>query len=279
MFPNTLSFDWGMDAVPRITSLRDSRNLVSCLFYVFLVFIVKDAVRSVILTRKPVLRPAYNARDSCVVCQPSTYNHHHHHHHHQHHDLQQHTASCRTSNNNNTTQFHSSSCVCTSKDTLHHYHRHLRTVRNDQAAILSLAFLVLPFIPATNLLYYVGFVMAERVLYMPSVGLCLLLGLSSAALWNSYRRYRLVFVCAFVTVLVAFSARTVLRNLDWKSEEALYRSAIPINPPKAYGNLGSILSSQGRADEAERAFRMALDFRPNMADVHYNLSIDLNRLL
>lgn len=39
----------------------------------------------------------------------------------------------------------------------------------------------------------------------------------------------------------------------------------------AYGNLGSVLSSQGRAAEAEWAFRRALQFRPNMADVHYNL--------
>lgn len=39
----------------------------------------------------------------------------------------------------------------------------------------------------------------------------------------------------------------------------------------AYGNLGSILSSQGRLDEAETALRTALQYRPNMADVHYNL--------
>lgn len=39
----------------------------------------------------------------------------------------------------------------------------------------------------------------------------------------------------------------------------------------AYGNLGSVLSSRGRIDEAERAYNLALQYRPNMADVHYNL--------
>lgn len=39
----------------------------------------------------------------------------------------------------------------------------------------------------------------------------------------------------------------------------------------AYGNLGSILNSKGRIEEAEEAFRRALKHRPNMADVHYNL--------
>ncbi|KAJ8974815.1 hypothetical protein NQ317_010392 [Molorchus minor] len=41
-----------------------------------------------------------------------------------------------------------------------------------------------------------------------------------------------------------------------------------------YGNLGSVLSSQGRVEEAEWAFRRALHFRPNMADVHYNLPLE-----
>ncbi|KAK6640634.1 hypothetical protein RUM44_012330 [Polyplax serrata] len=38
-----------------------------------------------------------------------------------------------------------------------------------------------------------------------------------------------------------------------------------------YGNLGSILNAQGRGDEAEAAYRMALKHRPNMAEVYYNL--------
>ena len=39
----------------------------------------------------------------------------------------------------------------------------------------------------------------------------------------------------------------------------------------ALGNLGSVLSSQGRFDEARKALLEALKHRPNMADVHYNL--------
>ena len=34
--------------------------------------------------------------------------------------------------------------------------------------------LSVPFIPATNLFFYVGFVVAERILYIPSIGFCLL---------------------------------------------------------------------------------------------------------
>jgi protein O-mannosyl-transferase len=35
--------------------------------------------------------------------------------------------------------------------------------------------------------------------------------------------------------------------------------------------LGSVLSSKGRTAEAEFCYKKALEHRPNMADVHYNL--------
>ena len=41
----------------------------------------------------------------------------------------------------------------------------------------SLALMALPFIPASNLFFPVGFVVAERVLYAPSMGFCLLVAL------------------------------------------------------------------------------------------------------
>lgn len=39
----------------------------------------------------------------------------------------------------------------------------------------------------------------------------------------------------------------------------------------ALGNLGSVLSTQGRYEEAKQSLQLALKYRPNMADVHYNL--------
>lgn len=39
----------------------------------------------------------------------------------------------------------------------------------------------------------------------------------------------------------------------------------------ALGNLGSVLSSQGRYEEAKLALQSALAHRPTMADAHFNL--------
>ena len=42
---------------------------------------------------------------------------------------------------------------------------------------VALAMMIIPFLPASNLFLCVGFVVAERVLYLPSAGYCLLVAL------------------------------------------------------------------------------------------------------
>ena len=53
---------------------------------------------------------------------------------------------------------------------------------NNRALLMSLALLAVPFLPASNLFFPVGFVVAERVLYVPSMGYCLLVALGFNAL-------------------------------------------------------------------------------------------------
>lgn len=127
---------------------------------------------------------------------------------------------------------------------------------NSSAAVLiSLSILVLPFIPATNIFFYVGFVVAERILYLPSVGYCLLVGLGLGKLINSQinvdddksvrvrncnsdgRRVgnngkSIAAIVCLIVLISTFSFKTVIRNRDWYDEESLYRSAINVNPPK-----------------------------------------------
>ena len=55
---------------------------------------------------------------------------------------------------------------------------------------VSMAMLVVPFLPATNLLFRVGFVIAERVLYLSSAGGVMLIVLGASALSARYRTVR-----------------------------------------------------------------------------------------
>ena len=53
-----------------------------------------------------------------------------------------------------------------------------------RAPLLAGLLLLLPLAPAANLAFPVGFAVAERVLYMPSLGACALAALLLAAAWE-----------------------------------------------------------------------------------------------
>ena len=54
------------------------------------------------------------------------------------------------------------------------------------SVLFALIMTLLPFIPASNLLFPVGFVIAERILYLPSMGYCLLVAIG----FNAFKTVR-----------------------------------------------------------------------------------------
>lgn len=71
-----------------------------------------------------------------------------------------------------------------------------------------------------------GFVVAERVLYMPSMGWCLLV----AHGWRLLARRRATVAAgALIFLLLAFSAKTYVRNWDWKTEYSIFASGLKVS--------------------------------------------------
>lgn len=369
VYPHTLSFDWGMDAIPRITSLFDTRNIVSLLFYSALCRIV---IKSVLLNRRatpkvnstkrlgrtiqkrkhqghgsklfddvPMVQSnqLWDSENSCLVCKQGLK--------HRHASAfqsngniglaaslfgAQNGVSCskkqiislsplkkyirnnnsiylnnnglcksddvtnnnlNNNNNNNSSVYDfNNNSVCVNDNTCSlsppativfqpskhvHVNSHKKSVQSlssrltsiaghikcaeksmrvaklngASAALISLAILTLPFLPASNLFFYVGFVVAERILYLPSVGYCLIIGLGLGKLINlkvesgssvgktrqkveaqRHSTRSIATILLLIIMISAYSLKTIRRNRDWQDEESLYRSAIKINPPK-----------------------------------------------
>lgn len=51
---------------------------------------------------------------------------------------------------------------------------------------MALALIVVPFLPASNLFFRVGFVIAERILYLSSIGFCVLIVLGVRQICVTY---------------------------------------------------------------------------------------------
>ena len=93
--------------------------------------------------------------------------------------------------------------------------------------------LILPFLPASNLFVIVGFTIAERVLYLPSAGFCLL---ATRLLAPSPRKQQQSGVVhwlrrlVILLLLVFHSILTMRRNLDWRTNLTLLQSGVDHQP-------------------------------------------------
>nr|XP_040136782.1 protein O-mannosyl-transferase TMTC1 isoform X7 [Ictidomys tridecemlineatus] len=140
--------------------------------------------------------------------------------------------------------------------------------------LVGLLFLVFPFIPASNLFFRVGFVVAERVLYTPSMGYCILFvhGLSKLCTWLN-RCGATTLIVSTVLLLLLFSWKTVKQNEIWLSRESLFRSGVQTLPhnAKVHYNYANFLKDQGRNREAIYHYRTALKLYPRHASALNNL--------
>lgn len=175
--------------------------------------------------------------------------------------------------------------------------------------LMSIVFGVVPFIPASNLLFPVGTVVAERLLYFPSVGFCLLVGhvLQSALaisykygsadllqsrtaeddgsklntvvhltkpLKDAFRRcYALITLCAW-SLLLCGCYRSQLRNAEWADETTLFSAALLVSPTnnKVLSNIGKTLLGSDNA-QTIRILRVATAIVPHEAIGHTNLGL------
>ena len=118
--------------------------------------------------------------------------------------------------------------------------------RSAAAAVgVAAAFIVLPFLPASNLFFPVGFTLAERIMYIPSIGACVLTGLlHSRWVAGAARSYRVPVapaVLAAAAVLGMCAAVTYQRSCQFVDFETLLRADLRANPHNAknWYSLGS----------------------------------------
>ncbi|XP_058478894.1 protein O-mannosyl-transferase TMTC4 isoform X1 [Solea solea] len=139
---------------------------------------------------------------------------------------------------------------------------------------LGLVLLVVPFLPACNIFFRVGFVVAERVLYLSSAGYCLLLAYSVGHCCYRWTKYRRLLCVSVLLLLCVHVARCALRSYQWRSEQSLFTSALSVCPlnAKVHYNVGKNLADRGNASAAigyyREAVRFSVTFRLHPTYVH-----------
>jgi protein O-mannosyl-transferase len=140
----------------------------------------------------------------------------------------------------------------------------LRRLRPKNPIALGFLFFGVALLPAGNFLFPAGTIFAERIAYLPSAGLCLILAVlfmdRSVALEEVSRRR----VAALGALVLVFASRAVVRNAVWWSDESLFANSLATSPrsAKAEYNFAYISSEK-------RAFAIAR--------VHYARAVEIYR--
>ena len=152
-----------------------------------------------------------------------------------------------------------------------------RSRHRRHTLIMSLSLISIPFLPASNLFFPVGFVVAERVLYLPSMGFCLLVALGLERLLAVKPGFLKV---VFVALVSSHGAKTVLRNYDWNSELSIFKSGIAVNPnnAKLWNNVGHAYEALEDFKSALHYFEKAADVQPDDIGAHINVGRTQNNL-
>ncbi|HCB22739.1 TPA: hypothetical protein DEP06_02905 [Candidatus Daviesbacteria bacterium] len=118
--------------------------------------------------------------------------------------------------------------------------------------------------------FRLNWIVAERYLYLPSLGIFALVGIGLL----KFKKYKGIIIFLFALILVALSARTILRNSDWKNEDNLWIATGKTSPssPNNHNNLGDVYGRQGDKQKALQEFQTAIALKPNYGDAYHNLA-------
>jgi len=113
----------------------------------------------------------------------------------------------------------------------------------------GLFFLLFPYLLISNLIFPIGTIMGERLMYFPSLGFCLLLAFFLLKLPS--RRLLSITIAIIITF---YFFRTFLRNFDWLSEFKLYQSMAKASPKSvlARSNLGGLYIMQNQWEKGKK---------------------------
>ncbi len=147
--------------------------------------------------------------------------------------------------------------------------------RRRQPVFFGIAFFFATLSPTSNLVIRIGSIMAERFLYLPSVGFAVLVVYAaqrvSERLTERQPAYRNAIPAAVGVLLFALAARTYARNGDWVDQGRFWRSAVEAAPGSYKTNLSAanntVFLTQADWDRAQAEMGRALAILDPLPDL------------
>ncbi|MDX2207650.1 MAG: tetratricopeptide repeat protein [Gemmatimonadales bacterium] len=122
---------------------------------------------------------------------------------------------------------------------------------------IGILWVALAWFPVSNLLVPTGILLAERTLYLPTVGLALALGATIDAMAVVWPRRIFVLCCAVAVVLG--TSRSNSRQAVWRDNATLFRQTVRDQPGayRSHALLATVHRAEGHPEQAIEAYRRA----------------------
>jgi len=135
-------------------------------------------------------------------------------------------------------------------------------------------------VPVIGLVQVGSQAMADRYMYIPMIGLTIIVGWAAKDLVDKRPGLRVV---AAILAMVVLSSAVVLTRMQvrhWQNNATLFEHTLKItkNNIPAENNYGMVMLDAGRADEAIKHFNNVLRMNKNHTSAHVNLGIAYGRL-
>jgi len=149
--------------------------------------------------------------------------------------------------------------------------------RRFWVSLWGYAWVILSLLPASNIIP-LGPQAAERMLYLPSAGLVMLLLTLFSRLLTARQRLRQLTGAGLATVIVLFGADTMTRSRVWQDESTLFAAMVKEAPraPSAYANLASAVAD-AYPDSAIKLYNEAIALDQGYVHSHINIAMLLSR--
>lgn len=144
--------------------------------------------------------------------------------------------------------------------------------KKNRLIFFWLSFFLITLLPTLTPLR-IAWIVAERYVYLGSLGIFVLIALVIQKIGNAYKNQKVSYALLIV-ILIAFSIRTIIRNKDWKNQDTLWLATAKTSPssPQNHNNLGDLYGRQGNLEKAVEEFKKAIELKPNYGDAYHNLA-------
>jgi tetratricopeptide (TPR) repeat protein len=143
-------------------------------------------------------------------------------------------------------------------------------IRNSKYKLFSLgiAWFFINFLPVSNLVP-ANYIVAERYMYVPSLGFCLILAYALLLLVKP-DKWRYLFLAVIISI---YCGLAIFRNAEWRDEYTLWSKTVRQSPNSviARNNLGTEYVKMGKYDKAISEYEKAFQIYPKFENAYFNL--------